>query len=193
MIVQTLIQQDRTDKVLPLLLDLLKDDSNEDRRILGLQILNTICADLGEHVCANYLIYEIVSLQEDPLYKVRKETCKNMVGLCSVVSTDVFLGVLLPVFKKLCTDHIWGVRKQAAEVLASICAVAPDDTKTVLLDIFKKFTKDQSKWVKQAATQCLGPFLVAFADSSQTGLLLDFYLSTVADLYSRKSIGTQAI
>ncbi len=116
-IVSTLIQQDRNDKVLPLLLDLLKDDTNEDKRILGLELLNTTCSDLGEQVCSNYLIYEIVSLQEDPLYKVRKETCKNIVNICKVVNIDVFLGVLLPVFKKLCSDHIWGVRKQAAEVL----------------------------------------------------------------------------
>ena len=49
-------------------------------------------------------MYEIVSLQDDPRYKVRKETVKRIVNIAKVVSYEMFLGVLLPVFKKLCTD-----------------------------------------------------------------------------------------
>ena len=61
----------------------------------------------------------------------------------------MFQGVLLPVFKKLCTDQIWGVRRQAVEVLPEMCKLAPNDVKNeALLEIFKKFTKDSSKWVK---------------------------------------------
>jgi HEAT repeat protein len=86
-----------------------------------------------------------------------------LVSLSKIVDEEVFIGVMVPVFKKLCTDHIWGVRRQAVEVLPEICKLAPDDIKIgALLDIFKKFAKDQSKWVKQAATQFLGPFLVSF-------------------------------
>ncbi len=29
---------------------------------------------LGKEVCQNYLMYEIVSLQDDPVFRVRKET-----------------------------------------------------------------------------------------------------------------------
>ena len=55
----------------------------------------------------------------------------------------------MPVFKKLCSDHIWGVRREAVEVLPQMCKLAPDEVKNdTLLDIFKKFTKDPSKWVK---------------------------------------------
>ena len=80
---------------------------------------------------------------------MRKETVKRIVNIANVVSSDMFLGVLLPVFKKLCTDQIWGVRRQAIEVLPEICKLAPNDIKNgALLDIFKKFTQDQNKWVK---------------------------------------------
>ena len=131
------------------MLDLLKDDSDEEKRVLGLILLNNLAIDFGPEVCSNYLIYEIVSLQEDPLYRVRKETCRNLVNISSVVDEEVFIGVLVPVFKKLCCDHIWGVRRQAVEILPEISKIAPDDIKTgALLEIFKKFTKDQSKWVK---------------------------------------------
>jgi hypothetical protein len=72
-----------------------------------------------------------------------------LVNISKVVQEEIFIGVLLPVFKKLCSDHIWGVRRQAVEVLPEICKLAPDDIKSgALLDIFRKFAKDQSKWVK---------------------------------------------
>jgi serine/threonine-protein phosphatase 4 regulatory subunit 1 len=92
----------------------------------------------------------------------------------------MFLGCLLPVFKKLCTDQIWGVRRQAVEVLPEICMIAPDEVKNeALLDIFKKFTKDQSKWVKQAATEFLGPFIVCYKGLEPSPVILEFYSQMV--------------
>ena len=59
---------------------------------------------------------------------------------------------MMPVYKKLCADHIWGVRREAVEVLPKMCVIAPDEIKKEsMIEIFKKFTKDNSKWVKQAA------------------------------------------
>ena len=108
-----------------------------------------LAADFGPEICQNFLIYEIVSLQDDPVVRVRKETCKSLVNISRTVNAEVFIGVLLPVFKRICSDHIWGVRKQAVETLPLICELAPDDVKSgPLLEIFKKFSKDQSKWVK---------------------------------------------
>lgn len=87
------------------------------------------------------------------MVRVRKETCKALVNISRVVDDDVFIGVLLPVFKRICSDHIWGVRKQAVETLPMICEIAPNEVKSgPLIEIFKKFSKDQSKWVKQATT-----------------------------------------
>jgi len=57
-----LIHEDRVDKILPIMLQLLKDDSDEERRILGLQLLDELAGDFGQDICANYLMYEIVSL-----------------------------------------------------------------------------------------------------------------------------------
>jgi serine/threonine-protein phosphatase 4 regulatory subunit 1 len=87
---ETLMEDDRIEKILPMMLDMLKDDSEESKRICGLRILDSLATDFGQEVCSNYLIYEIVSLQDDPLYKVRKETCKNLVSISSVVEEDIF-------------------------------------------------------------------------------------------------------
>ena len=147
MINRIFMHEDRADKILPIVLELLKDD--EEKRIAGLELLDALATDFGFEICQNYLIYEIASLQDDPRYKVRKETVKRIVNISKVVQPEVFQGVLLPVFKKLCTDHIWGVRRQAVEVLPEMCKLAPDDVKNgPLLEIFKRFTEDSSKWVK---------------------------------------------
>ena len=74
---------------------------------------------------------------------MRKETVRRIVNISKVVQPEIFQGVLLPVFKKLCTDHIWGVRRQAVEILPEMCMLAPDEIKNgPLLEIFKKFTQD---------------------------------------------------
>ena len=54
--------QDRFELVLPVVLDLLKDDSDEEKRVLGLVLINSLAHDFGADICRNYLIYEIVSL-----------------------------------------------------------------------------------------------------------------------------------
>lgn len=57
-----LTMEDRTDKVLPIILENIRDDSDEERRILGLEMVDRLAELLGKDVCQNYLMYEIVSL-----------------------------------------------------------------------------------------------------------------------------------
>jgi serine/threonine-protein phosphatase 4 regulatory subunit 1 len=97
-------------------------------------------------------MYEIVSLQDDPVYRVRKETVSRMINISKVLGNDIFLRILFPVYKKLSNDQIWGVRRSAVEMLPQIAALCPVETKnSVLIDMFKKFSTDSSKWVKLAA------------------------------------------
>ena len=108
---------------------------------------------------------------------MRKETVKHIVNISKVLEKNMFLGCILPVFKKLCNDQIWGVSRQAVEVLPEICKIAPDDVKNeALLDVFKK---DQSKWVKQAATEFLGPFIACYKGLEPSPVILDFYSQMV--------------
>ena len=85
-----LIPEDYTDILLPVLLELLKDDTSDERRILGLELLDILAPVLGQEICQNYLIFELVSLQDDPVYRVRKETCKRLMGVSQVVDIEVF-------------------------------------------------------------------------------------------------------
>ena len=83
MINRVFMHEDRADKILPIVLELLKDD--EEKRIAGLELLDALATDFGFEICQNYLIYEIASLQDDPRYKVRKETVKRIVNISKVV------------------------------------------------------------------------------------------------------------
>lgn len=54
--------EDRTEKVLPIILECIRDDIAEENRILGLELVDRLAEDLGKDVCQNFLMYEIVSL-----------------------------------------------------------------------------------------------------------------------------------
>lgn len=60
MITKVFMHEDRAEKILPIVLELLKDD--EEKRIIGLELLDVLAADFGPDICQNYLIYEIASL-----------------------------------------------------------------------------------------------------------------------------------
>lgn len=94
-------------------------------------------------------MYEIISLQDDPIYRVRKETVMRMINISKVLGKEMFLKFLFPVFKKLAADQIWGVRRSAVEVLPQISLLSPIEIKNgILIEMFKKFSQDSSKWVK---------------------------------------------
>ena len=90
--------------MLPIILDNIREDSDEERRILGLEMVDKLAELLGKDVCQNYLMYEIVSLQDDSVYRVRKETVARMINISKVLGADIFLRILFPVYKKLAND-----------------------------------------------------------------------------------------
>ena len=88
MITKSFMNADRADKILPIVLELLKDD--EEKRVAGLELLDVLAIDFGQEICQNYLIYEIASLQDDPRYKVRRETVRRIINISKVVQPEVF-------------------------------------------------------------------------------------------------------
>ncbi len=109
--------EDRAERVLPIILENIRDDSDEEKRILGLELVDKLSELIGRDNCQNFLMYEIISLQDDPIYRVRKETVMRMINISKVLGKEIFLKFLFPVYKKLAADQIWGVRRSAVEVL----------------------------------------------------------------------------
>ena len=63
------------------------------------------------------------------MYRVRKETVLKMINISKVLGNEIFLGVLFPVYKKLSSDTIWGVRRAAVEMLPAISELCPQEFK----------------------------------------------------------------
>ena len=171
--------EDRAERVLPIILDCIRDDSEEEKRIVGLELVDKLAELLGKDICQNFLMYEIVSLQDDPIYRVRKETVSRMINISKVLGKEIFLHILFPVYKKLANDQIWGVRRSAVEMLPHISSLCPTEIKNgILIDMFKKFASDTSKWVKMATFQYLGPFIASYAgNESNPQVLIEYYVS----------------
>lgn len=177
-VTKIMTNEDRADKVLPIILETIRDDSDEEKRILGLELVDKLAEFLGKDNCQNFLMYEIVSLQDDPIYRVRKETVTRIVNISKVLGKEIFLRILFPVFKKLSSDPIWGVRRSAVEVLPHISNLCPIEIKNgVLIEMFKKFSQDSSKWVKMATFQYLGPFIASYEGIEPNPLLIEYYIS----------------
>ena len=86
-------------------------------------------------------MYEIISLQDDSVYRVRKETVLKMINISKVLGREIFIKFLFPVYKKLAADHIWGVRRAAVEILPQISLLCPLEIKNgLLIEMFKKFS-----------------------------------------------------
>lgn len=59
---EIMTSEDRAEKILPIILENIKEDSDEEKRILGLELMDRLAFLLGKDICQNYLMYEIVSL-----------------------------------------------------------------------------------------------------------------------------------
>ena len=55
-------KEDRAEKVLPIILENIRDDGEDEKRILGLELMDRMAEYLGKDICQNYLMHEIVSL-----------------------------------------------------------------------------------------------------------------------------------
>jgi hypothetical protein len=57
-----LTSEDRNEKVLPIILDSINDDSDEEKRIVGLEMVDKLAELLGKDICQHYLMHQIVCL-----------------------------------------------------------------------------------------------------------------------------------
>jgi hypothetical protein len=72
-ITRLLTPQDRLEHILPIILDCIRDEEDEERRLTAILLIDELAETLGEEVCREHLMYDFVSLQDDSAFKVRKE------------------------------------------------------------------------------------------------------------------------
>lgn len=120
---------DRLSLILPIILDSIKDEEDEERRLTSIVLIDELAETLGEEVCRDHLMYDFVSLQDDPSFKIRRELVTRLIRVSQVLGEQIFLGVIIPVFRKLSQDSIWSVRKACVEVLPEISKISSEEIK----------------------------------------------------------------
>ncbi|KAJ0401247.1 hypothetical protein P43SY_010971 [Pythium insidiosum] len=169
--------EDQGQHVLTIVLPLAHDDDNEQMRISAVTLYHGLAEHLGPELCQQFCVPELISLSEDPVFRVRKSTAQSFASVCRIAGHEVSRERLLPSFHRLAQDDIWAVRKACAECLVSISeALARADRGELLIPLFENFLEDSSRWVRMAAYQSLGPFLASLERKDISDDLLQHYI-----------------
>jgi serine/threonine-protein phosphatase 4 regulatory subunit 1 len=170
--------EDQGQHILTTVLQLSHDDEQEDLRMAAVVLLNQLAKYLGPELCHQFVTPEIVSLSEDPVFRVRKATALNIHNVCVTAGPQDTTERLLPAFLRLTQDDIWGVRKACAENLCAISQAIDEPLRVEqLVGVLERFLTDSSKWVRSAVYQQLGPFLSSLPREQITAGLLEHYTS----------------
>ena len=92
--------------VLTIILQLAHDDDKEELRMTAAQLLNMLAECLGQDLCKQFVIPEVVSLSEDPVFRVRKSTALNFHNICRVGGDYELFERLMPAFVRLSKDDM---------------------------------------------------------------------------------------
>ncbi|GBG31937.1 Serine/threonine-protein phosphatase 2A 65 kDa regulatory subunit A beta isoform [Hondaea fermentalgiana] len=173
---------DLMEHILSIVLELAHDEGNEKLRITSAGLLNGLAPRFGPELCQQFVVPELVSLSQDPSFKVRKAVALSMDKIMRVAHTCSVR--LLPAYERLSKDSIWGVRKACADSLALLAeGVDESDRVSRLLPLMRRFVRDNSKWVRGALSQRLGRFIACLPEDQITDELLDLFLG-MADIHS---------
>mgnify|MGYP001614240608 CR=1 FL=1 len=93
-------EEDRGKKILTIVLNLAHDDTDEENRIVAVELLSKLANTFGRDLCEQFAAFEFLSLGYDMSQKVRKEIIKNLPEVSGVVSIEFFKDRLLPFFMK---------------------------------------------------------------------------------------------
>lgn len=170
--------EDQGQHVLTIVLPLAHDDDNEQFRISAVSLYNGLAEHFGPELCQQFCVPELISLSEDPVFRVRKSTALSFSNVCKTAGVELSRERLVPAFQRLAKDDIWGVRKACAECFVSVAlALAPVERGPILIPLFESFIHDSSRWVRMAAYQSLGPFLAALENDQITDDLISHFTS----------------
>jgi serine/threonine-protein phosphatase 4 regulatory subunit 1 len=170
---------DLEQQVLTIALRLAHEDGSESKRVTATKLLNSLSKYIGLDLCRQFVIPELVSLAEDPVFLVRKSTALNLHVICDVGGEYELLERLMPAFVRLSKDDMFRVRRACAEALPDISKVVSDDIRAgVLIEIFLRLAQDPSKIVRQHILLSSGKFIATLPAEMVSETLLNYFCST---------------
>ena len=115
--------------MLPIVLECMKDEDDDERRRVGVVLVDELAQSLRAEICREHIMYDFISLQDDPIFKTRRELALRLMRVSRVLGEQIFNGVIVPVYKKLSQDSIWSVRKACVEMLPEISRISSKQMK----------------------------------------------------------------
>ena len=165
---KALRSEDVGSKILTMVLNLAHDTLDE-YRVTAVSLLDSLAPIVGEQLCHHFVVHELVSFADDPVFKVRKAAAHSYGKICRVAGQATTMSKLFEPYLKLCKDPIWGVRKGCVDSLVAMAEIVPQEevTKT-FIPLFESFARDASRWVRNAAFEVLGKFIHAIGSELAT-------------------------
>eukprot|EP00011_Vannellida_sp_DIVA3-517-6-12_P010523 CAMPEP_0114617832 /NCGR_PEP_ID=MMETSP0168-20121206/7397_1 /TAXON_ID=95228 ORGANISM="Vannella sp., Strain DIVA3 517/6/12" /NCGR_SAMPLE_ID=MMETSP0168 /ASSEMBLY_ACC=CAM_ASM_000044 /LENGTH=650 /DNA_ID=CAMNT_0001828973 /DNA_START=214 /DNA_END=2166 /DNA_ORIENTATION=+ len=163
----------------PIIEKLASDKSDEEHRIEAGELLSGTAACLPQELVETFTVEQLQRLSADPMFRVRKAAAIALGNVCARVSQDVATATLLPIFVRLTSDEIWGVRKACSEAVIPVTTVVSAEGRMELAKIFSKLVVDSSRWVRNSAFQHLGQFIASLSGQDVPEDLLDYYKGMV--------------
>ena len=161
-----------------LLQQLAHEDDKEDRRMTAAELLNSLAESLGIDLCKQFVIPEVVSLAEDPVFRVRKSIALNFHNICKVGGEFELFERLMPAFVRLSKDEMYRVRRACADSIAEIAKYVSDDIRVgVLSEIYLRLVQDPSRLVKQSALLQSGMFISSLPSRAVNDSILQNFCS----------------
>lgn len=151
-------------------------------RMTASELLNLLAECLGQDLCRQFVIPEVVSLAEDPVFRVRKSTALNFHNICKIGGEHELFERLMPAFVRLSKDDMFRVRRACADSLSDISKFVSNDIRIgVLVEIFLRLAQDPSRLVKQAILQQSGIFISTLPPKFVNDIILGHYCSMAND------------
>ena len=120
----------------------------------------------------------MVSLAEDPVFRVRKSTALNFQNICKVGGEHELFERLMPAYVRLSKDEMYRVRRACAESLADVSRHVSDDIRIgVLVEIFLRLAQDSSPLVKQSILHQSGVFIATLPRQAISEAILNQFCS----------------
>lgn len=158
-------------------IEMAHDDSNEENRIVAVQLFSKMADSFGRDLCEQFIGLELLSLGEDSHLKVRQEAIINLPTISKEVSQGFFKNRFFKFYQKKSGETHWGIRKCCVDIIIEIANICDEATReTQLTEIMLAFIRDTHKWVKISAYKNIGPFIATLKGRAINDKLLESYV-----------------
>eukprot|EP01129_Flabellula_baltica_P013179 TRINITY_DN6077_c0_g1_i1.p1 TRINITY_DN6077_c0_g1~~TRINITY_DN6077_c0_g1_i1.p1 ORF type:complete len:503 (-),score=105.05 TRINITY_DN6077_c0_g1_i1:267-1775(-) len=165
-VVECLSYDDVEQYVVPLI-NKLNSSSEESENVGAISLIN----ELGYLFSTEYNEDNFLSIYEKAAshasFRLRTAALSSMEKFVKSISKEKLSNSIIPLIKLLSEDHVWGVRRECANVLPSVSEICSSaDRNSFLAPLYKTLINDSSVWVRNSSYKNFGPFIVTCTDKT---------------------------